>query len=91
MPKLVLIETISQFKHQYVVEIEDDDPISHALDYWCMKHDTIDFEELSQHHLGEFDFSSRVVTMDELQKICEDNKENGVLANRPENIIQRRK
>jgi len=56
-----------------------------------MKHDTIDFEELSQHHLGEFDFSSRVVTMDELQKICEDNKENGVLANRPENIIQRRK
>ena len=33
MPKLVLIETISQFKHQYVVEIEDDDPISHDLVY----------------------------------------------------------
>lgn len=91
MPKLVLIETISQFKHQYVVEIGDDDPISHALDHWTMKHDTTDFEELSQHHLGEFDFSSRVVTMDELQKICEDNETNGIFTNDIEYVIQRRK
>lgn len=91
MPKLVLIETISQFKHQYVVEIGDDEPISNAVDHWALNHDTTDFEELSQQHLGEMDITRRVVTMDELQKICEDNKENGIFANRLEHIIQRRK
>ena len=91
MSKLVLIETISQFKHQYVVEIGDDEPISHALDYWVMKHESTDFEELSQHHLGEIDFSSRVVTMEELQKISEDNEQNGIFTNDIEHIIQKRK
>lgn len=91
MPKLVLIETISQFKHQYVVEIGDDEPISQALDHWIMNHDTTDFEELSQHHLGEIDFSNRVVTMEELKKISEDNQENGIFTNDIERVIQRRK
>lgn len=91
MPKLVLIETISQFKHQYVVEIGDDEPISNAVDHWAQNHDTTDFEELSQQHLGEMDITRRVVTMDELQKICEDNEENGILTNNIASIIQRRK
>jgi hypothetical protein len=91
MPKLVLIETISQFKHQYVVEIGDDEPISNAIDHWALHHDTTDFEELSQQHLGEMDITRRVVTMTELKMICKDNEENGILTNNIASIIQRRK
>lgn len=91
MPKLVLIETISQFKHQYVVEIGDDEPISNAIDHWVMNHDTVGFEELAQQHLGEMDITRRVVTMDELKMICKDNEENGILTNNIASIIQRRK
>lgn len=48
--KLVMVETLSQYRMRYVVEVEDD--IDHALDEVIMNDTNIEFHEFSQKHLG---------------------------------------
>jgi bifunctional DNA-binding transcriptional regulator/antitoxin component of YhaV-PrlF toxin-antitoxin module len=75
--QLVLVECISQFRQRYVVEVPvgvDDFGNDKAL--WAL--DTVTMEEakeFSQEHLGETIVSHRVVTYDEVIKLCD--KDNG--------------
>jgi hypothetical protein len=72
MKKLVMVETISQHRVRYVVEVEDE--LEHALDeVVCREHD-IEFKEFSQMHLGNIIVSHRQISEDEYIKIFnEDN------------------
>ena len=65
MKKLVLVETISQYRVRYAIEVEDD--IDHALDTVVWDGDTL--EELSQKHMGEFPISHREITGEEYLQI----------------------
>ena len=74
MSKLVIVETISQFRIRYVVELDDNDPNYIAAEevLYTTKNDTP--KEFSQIHLGEFDISSREISKDEyLRMFDEDN------------------
>lgn len=79
--QLVLVETISQFRHRYVVEVPigtDDYGNDKAL--WAL--DTVTCEEaneFSQHWLGETICSHRVVSKKEALKIFD--QDNSYLAN----------
>jgi hypothetical protein len=70
---LVLVECISQFRQRYVVEVPigvDDfgnDKANWALDTVTMN----DATEFSQEHLGETIISHRVVTPEEVLKLCD--------------------
>lgn len=68
--KWVLVDTISQFRMRYLVEIP-----AHADDGWAL--DTVVCEEaleFSQEHLGETIVSKRVVTKEEaLKQFDQDN------------------
>ena len=75
--KLVLVETISTFKHQYVVEVPEDGEDEWALDTVVME----EAVEFSQKHLDETVFSHRVVTEQEALEICD--KENDYAADWP--------
>jgi hypothetical protein len=80
MKKLVLVETISQHRIRYVVEVEDN--LEHALDeVFCREHD-IDFKEFSQNHLGNVIVSHREISGDEYLKIF--NEDNDYLSMWPE-------
>lgn len=70
MPKIVLVETISTFKHVYAIELNDDDPKEHALDSVVMKEKGLD--EFAQEHLGEDVFSHRVITEEEYLRIFDE-------------------
>ena len=50
MKKLVMVESLSQFRLRYVIEVEDD--IDHALDEYIMRESDIEFKEFSQKHLN---------------------------------------
>lgn len=68
--KLVLVETLSQFRIRYAIMVEDD--INHALDTVVCQDEGL--AELSQEYLGELPISHREITMDEYMKIFnEDN------------------
>lgn len=68
--KLVLVDTISQFRIRYVVEVEDD--IDHALDeVVCSEHKT-EFAEFSQTHLGTNIVSHREITKEEYLKLFDE-------------------
>jgi hypothetical protein len=64
MSKLVLVETVSTFRHTYVVKLPDNEPDDYALD------DVTDaitsgtyqdkLEEVSQNHIAEDIFSHRL-------------------------------
>lgn len=72
MSKLVMVETLSQFRHRFVVEIPD-----HAMDYVATDHVRYedDVKEMSQYHLGEVTLSSREITKEEYLKLFnEDNQ-----------------
>jgi hypothetical protein len=75
--KLYLVETISMFRHQYVVEAKDE---SHALDEvtYYVTGGSNHLEEFSQNHLDEVIFSSRKINMKKYHKLFD--KENGYLA-----------
>jgi len=71
MPKLVMVETLSQFLHRYVVELPDDAPNFKATDMVLFKPD---MKEMSQTHLGEMDLSTRTITREDYLTIFnEDN------------------
>ena len=75
--KLYLVETISMFRMQYVVEAYEE---SHALDEVTMKlgADGGDFREFSQKHIDETIFSSRELSATDF--IQQFDKENSYLA-----------
>ena len=50
MKKLVMVETLSQFRVRHVVEVEDH--IHYALDEAIMREEDPSFKEFSQQHLG---------------------------------------
>jgi hypothetical protein len=66
--KLVLVETVSQYRMRYVVECDE---VSHAADEVVMERVG---DELSQHHLGEVILSTREIDRAEyLRMFDEDN------------------
>ena len=78
MSKLVLVETISQYRMRYVIEVPDD---HNDGMYECSARqwaeDTVTMEEMkefSQLWLGETITSSREVSREEILKLC--NKDN---------------
>ena len=81
MKKLVLVDTISQHRVRYVVEVEDN--LEHALDeVVCREHDIDEFKEFSQTHLGSVIVSHREISGDEYLKIF--NEDNDYLSEWPE-------
>jgi len=79
MPKIVLVETVSIFRHMYAVEVRDEDPIEHALDDVVMNAaSTVNgLEDFAQKHVAEDIFSYREITEEEYIKIFD--KENDYL------------
>lgn len=70
MSKIVLVETVSMFKHIYAVEVGDNDPAEYALDTVTMQEKGLD--EFAQKHIGEDIFSHRVVTEEEYIKVFDE-------------------
>jgi hypothetical protein len=66
MTKIVLVETISMFRHVYAVELNDDEPNEYALDdvVDCLN-DSTKLEEFAQEHIDESIFSHRQITEEE--------------------------
>ena len=73
--KLVLVETISMFRHRYVVECNEEE---HAADEVVMNKGREDFEEFSQHHIDECVSSTRVITEQEYFELLDE--DNGYMA-----------
>jgi hypothetical protein len=72
MKKLVMVETISQHRVRYVVEVEND--ILDATDEVVWRENDADFKEFSQMHLGNVIVSHREITeQDYLKMFNEDN------------------
>jgi hypothetical protein len=75
--QFVLVETVSMFRERYVVEVPtgiDDYGNDKAL--WAL--DTVTMEEaseFSQKHLGETITSHRVLTYDEVLKLCDEDND----------------
>lgn len=70
MSKLILVETISQFRHRYAVEIEDDRPVEDAVAFVQAQ----GAEEMGQVWIGEVVFNSRAIDEQEFfQLFDEDN------------------
>jgi hypothetical protein len=71
MSKIVLVETVSTFRHLYAVEVADNDPIEYALDDVTMActNEPGELEDFAQNHISEDIFSYREVTEDEYLKI----------------------
>lgn len=63
MTKIVLVETISSFRHVYAVELNDDEPIEYALDDVVSGEKGLD--EFAQKHIAEDIFSHRVISEEE--------------------------
>jgi len=73
MSKIVLVETVSMFKHIYAVELNDDEPIEYALDdVTCEMYNSVKLEDFGQEHIDENIFSHRVVTEEEYIKVFDD-------------------
>ena len=75
--KLVMVETLSQYRMRYVVEVNDD--IDHALDEVLMRDCDPEFKEFSQKHLEPCVIINHYeITRDEYLKIF--NEDNDYLA-----------
>ena len=63
MSKIVLVETISSFRHVYAVELPNNVPNEYALDDVTLNigSDEPEFEEFGQEHIGETILSHRVI------------------------------
>lgn len=70
MTKIVLVETVSMFRHIYAVELNDDEPNEYALDTVTMQEKGID--EFAQKHISEDIFSHRVISEEEYIKIFDE-------------------
>ena len=67
MSKIILIETVSTFRHLYAVELQDDEPNEYALDTVVSQEKGLD--DFAQNHIGENIFSHREITEEEYLKI----------------------
>ena len=66
MTKIVLVETISTFRHVYAIELNDNEPNEYALD--DVVSDTYPLgglEDFAQEHTSEDIFSHRVISEEE--------------------------
>lgn len=73
MSKIVLVETVSVFRHVYAIELNDDEPNEYALDdVVCESYPHGKLEEFSQEHISEDVFSHRVVTEEEYIKLFDE-------------------
>jgi bifunctional DNA-binding transcriptional regulator/antitoxin component of YhaV-PrlF toxin-antitoxin module len=75
--QFVLVECISQFRHRYVVEVPTGiDQYGNDKTLWAL--DTVTMEEaneFSQEHLGETIVSHRVISRDEVLKLCDEDNQ----------------
>lgn len=71
MSKIVLVETVSTFRHLYAIELPDDAPLEYALDDVTMAYtgEPGELEDFAQNHIDESIFSYREITEDEYLKI----------------------
>ena len=67
MSKIILVETVSTFRHLYAIELQDDEPNEYALDTVTMQEKGLD--EFAQVHIGEDIFSHREISEEEYLKI----------------------
>jgi hypothetical protein len=83
MSKLVLVETISTFRHTYVVRLPDNDPTEYALDDVICGMDNVDdgITDVTQNHISEDIFSHRVITEKEYLEMFD--RENAYLSGWP--------
>ena len=83
MSKLVLVETVSTFRHTYVVRLPDSEPDDYALDDVVINLgiDNSSLNEVSQNHVSEDIFSHRVITENEYLEMFD--RENGYLSSWP--------
>ena len=75
MSKIVLVETVSTFRHVYAVELNDNDPAEYALDDVVMAGtgaEEFGLQEFSQKHIAEDIFSHRVVTEEEYLRVFDE-------------------
>jgi hypothetical protein len=80
MKKLVMIETISQHRVRFVVQVED--ILEHALDELVYREHDHDFREFSQMHLGNVVVSHREISEQEYIKTF--NEDNDYLSEWPD-------
>lgn len=74
MSKLVMVDTISQHRVRYVVELNDDEPAKYARDEVIARDDDPAFHEFSQEHLGVAIVSHREISKEDyLRLFDEDN------------------
>jgi hypothetical protein len=83
MSKLVLVETISTFRHTYVVRLPDNEPVEYALDDVVsgMNNVDADITDVTQNHIAEDIFSHRVITEKEYLEMFD--RENAYLSGWP--------
>lgn len=67
MSKIVLVETISMFRHVYAIELNDDEPNDYAVDdvVYATTGGDSKLEEFAQEHVSENIFSHRVISEEE--------------------------
>ena len=77
MSKIVLVETVSTFRHMYAVELKEDEPIEYALDSVVVlaTNGTTKLEEFAQKHIAEDVFSYREINEEEYLKIFDQENE----------------
>lgn len=84
MSKLVLVETVSTFRHTYVVKLSDNEPVEYALDDVVAGMNTIvdgGITDVTQNHIAEDIFSHRVITEKEYLEMFD--RENAYLSGLP--------
>ena len=69
--KLYMVETVSIFRHRYVVEARESE---HAADEVVMKigESSVDFSEFSQKHVDELITSTREISVEEYLKMFDE-------------------
>lgn len=84
MSKLVLVETVSTFRHTYVVRLPDNEPDDYALDDVVCGIDNVEDDgitDVTQNHIAEDIFSHRVITEKEYLEMFD--RENAYLSGLP--------
>ena len=74
MSKIVLVETISSFRHLYAIELPDNAPNEYALDDVVMNvsSDEPEFEEFGQQHIDENILSHRIIDEKEYLRLFDE-------------------
>lgn len=65
--KLVLVETLTMFKHYYAVRVDENDSEEKAVDFVLNRGYNIN--EMTQMYLGEMDTGTRVIDEEEYLKL----------------------